>query len=102
MGFTISKVANSLDELLEEFGGQVLEAVRRGFWPDSELIVIDPRRNTARIFKVDVKSHDECPDVPVEVGFEVVESGRAFHVGVAGRYGPHPDDDQIVGTIHIG
>jgi len=102
LGCTITRVAGTLGELLKEFESQVLAATRMGLWPDSELIVINPRKDSARIFRVNVKTREEFLGEPIGVDFVEVESGRAFHVGMAGRYGPKPDENQIVGTVHVG
>ena len=49
-----------------------------------------------------MKTRDEFHGEPLSVDFVEVESGRAFPVGMAGLYGPKPDENQIVGTVHVG
>lgn len=101
-GCTITKIAENKTWLLAEMEQQILRALEMGLWPDSELIIIEHGAEEAEIYKVLVKDNEALPSFGKWIiGFEKVEKGRAFHVGVAGRFGPKPGPDEWVGTIHV-
>lgn len=101
-GCTITRLSTSLTQLFTDIEEQVLKAYDLGLEPDSELIVIDPAKRFASIFKAILKFDETIPmSYPTGVTFEEVSTGRAFHIGVAGKFGPKPEEGQLVGTIHV-
>lgn len=101
-GCTITRLAESLDHLFSDIEKQIIAAASCGLYPDSELVVIEPNAKVAKLFRTTVKYNDTpFYSAPVGVDFAEVKEGRAFHVGVAGRYGPEPEEGQLVGTIHV-
>ena len=101
-GCTITRVADTLDQLFSEMRKQILAAAKTGLEPDSDLVVIDNTKDKARIFKVNV--YHDLPFYPkdkVRIDFAEVDKGRTFHVGMAGLFGPKPDEGQLIGTIHV-
>lgn len=101
-GCTITRVADTLDQLFSKMRKQIINAACLGLYPDSELIVIKLGDEKARIFKVTLEySNVPFDSVVKRVEFEEVEEGRAFHVGMAGLFGPKPEERQLLGTIHV-
>ncbi len=94
-GCMITKVGKSVEELLPIMKKQILEAARIGLWADSALIIMNPYNEAVHIFKV------KYAPLGTELTFHEVEDGRSFHVGIAGRYGPHPEPGQLVATVHV-
>jgi len=101
-GCTITKLATSLTQLFSDMEKAIINAESAGLGVDSELVVIDPTKDKARFFKATLKYDETIPiSYPTGVDFEEVEKGRAFHIGVAGRFGPKPEEGQLAGAIHV-
>lgn len=101
-GCTITRVADTLNQLFSDMENQILNAASCGLMADAELIVLDPSKGEGRVFKINLVSSDRPFHPPYSgVEFEEVNEGRAFHVGVAGRFGPKPEKGQLVGTVHV-
>jgi len=98
-GCTITKVADTMEQLFEYMRGQILAGANSGLWVDSELIVIEPGKDEAKIFKVEYEGEPQDGDLSVD--FKKVQKGRAFHVGIAARFGEKPEPGQLVGTVHV-
>lgn len=101
-GCTITRVADTLDQLFSFMEKQIIAAVDSGLYPDSELIVIEHGKDEASIYEVTLNYGDSPPHSgPVSVVFGGVKKGRYFHVGIAGMFGPKPKEGQLIGTIHV-
>ena len=94
-GCTITQIGKNVEDLLETMKKQVLAAAKSGLWVDSALVLIDPENEESRLYRV------EYSPLLTEVVLTEVPKGRAFHVGVASRYGPHPEKGQMVATVHV-
>jgi len=101
-GCTITKVNDSVDAVLHELKEQIYGAITSGLWPDSEVIVLKPSTQEAKIYLIKYTySKDGRDPLPHSIEFEETENGRAFHVGIAAIYGPKPEAHQYVGTVHV-
>lgn len=94
-GCTITIVGDTETELLTRMKQQILSAGISGLWVDSELCIINPEETKAKLFKV------EYIPLGTELKFIEVQKGRAFHVGVSGRFGKKPEKGQLVATVHV-
>ena len=101
-GCTISRVADTLESLFSIMEEQIMDAECSGLGVDSELIVIDLEKQIAGIYRVDIQRDETRPFSYLKgVKFVQVDSGRAFHIDIAGVFGPKPKAGQIVGTVHV-
>lgn len=91
------KIGSSIEQLLEETKEWIRGASQSGLWVDSELIIMNPKTNEVKIYKVEYTD-----DYGMEMTFTEVTKGRAFHVGIAGRFGDRPTEEKpFVATVHV-
>jgi len=101
-GCTITKVADTQEEVLRLMEKAIKAAQIAGLEPDSELIVLREGDEVASIYIVTIEGHPQTHEPEdIKVHFAATDRGRAFHVGVAGHFGPKPNEGQFVGTIHV-
>ena len=51
-GCTMTKVADTIYEILEEMKQHVYDAIKAGLWPDSELIILNPETEEVNIYLI--------------------------------------------------
>lgn len=98
-GCTVSKVTDTIEQLFEYMKEQILAGANAGLWADSELVIIKPGEEKAKLFEV--KYEGDPQDGDLSVDFKETMKGRAFHVGVAAAFGEKPGPDQLVGMVHL-
>ena len=101
-GCTLTVIRDTRDEAIEYIKGQIMAAAEGGLWPDSELIVLQEGAKIAELYRVElINAPVEGDNMACEINLTEVKKGRAFHVGVAGRYNRPLKAGEWVATVHV-
>lgn len=101
-GCTLTVIRDTREEAMNDMKPQITSAAYNGLWPDSELVVLQEGAEAAEIYAVKVLDVGRgCGGPRWTVEFTPVETGRAFHVGVAARYTRTLKKGEWVATVHV-